>query len=120
MNEALDIIATALLAGAAAGGQDAASSVVRDSYAGLRNLLRRRTDSSPESAAAIEAAEASTDAGALAAALAEADLDDVIELRSAAEALLANLPSRDRLGQITLNIQGNQIGDGNIQNNHFG
>ncbi|MFC9898376.1 hypothetical protein ACFVMC_32195 [Nocardia sp. NPDC127579] len=119
--EPFSIIATALLAGAAAGGQDAATAAVRDSYNALRNLLRRKTAATPEAAAAIEAAEAGTDAERLEAALADAGLDDTDELRSAAQALLDRLPNEDPAAtRIDLRAaKGVQVGDNNTQTNHW-
>jgi hypothetical protein len=120
----LTLIASALVAGVAAGGKDAASAAVRDSFTALRNLLRRRTAAHAEATAAIAAAEQDPDGGdvaKLAAALAGARLGEDIELRVAAEALLARLDSDAAGSRIDLrHAKGVQVGDHGTQTNTFG
>ena len=119
------IIATALAAGAAAGGKDAAASAVRDSYIALRGLLQRHTGKHLGAAAAIETVESDPDGGVarLEAALAGTGSGDIDALRAAAEALLVQLPTETpgRESRIDLRkAKGVQIGDHNAQNNTFG
>src|SRR4051812_39466464 len=55
---AVELITAALAAGAGAGLKDSASTAVRDAYAGLRDLLRRRVGDHDEQAVqALEADE---------------------------------------------------------------
>ncbi|MEW1734349.1 RIP homotypic interaction motif-containing protein [Nocardia beijingensis] len=121
----MSIILTALVAGAAAGGSDAASAAVRDGYAALRRRLTR-VAGDPETRAALEANDAAPggNVAEIRAALSRAQAADDEELRTTAAELLTRLPS-DRIeqarGRITVtDAQGVQIGDHNIQSNTFG
>ncbi|BCK57509.1 hypothetical protein [Nocardia wallacei] len=119
------IITTALIAGAAAGGKDAASAAVRDAYAALRERLTSGGDDSA-AVAVIEANEAASGSNI-------DELEDVLrrhrwaeddELRSVAETILSQLPSdrvEDARSRIDLRqAQGVQIGDHGTQHNTFG
>lgn len=119
------IITTALIAGAAAGGKDAASAAIRDAYSALRDRLTGGGDDSA-AVAVIEANEA-TPGGNV------GELEDTLrlhrwtgddELRSVAETLLSQLPSdrvEDARRRIDLrHAQGIQIGDHGTQHNTFG
>ncbi|MFE9328372.1 hypothetical protein ACIHDR_46870 [Nocardia sp. NPDC052278] len=120
----LTIIVTALIAGAATGGRDAASAVVRDGYTAVRDrIFRGGADS--ETTAAIEANEAApgSNVAEIEAALTRRRLVDDSELLSAAAELLARLPS-DRVERAGSRIdlshaQGVQIGDHTTQHNTF-
>ncbi|MGX1811828.1 hypothetical protein ACWIGI_39425 [Nocardia sp. NPDC055321] len=120
----ITIIVTALIAGAAAGGQDAASAVVRDLYTALRNRINRGGD--PEAVAAIEANEKApgSNVDEIAALLDRRNNTPDSEAEAAAKALLAQLPSshvEQARAQIDLRrAQGVQIGDNNVQHNNFG
>lgn len=50
----VSLIVTALVAGVAAGGKDAVSSLVKDAYAGLKALVVRRVAAQPAGQAAVE------------------------------------------------------------------
>lgn len=118
----LTIIATALVAGAAAGGKDAASATVRDAYAALRDRISRHTDDS-DAIAAVEANEAAPGSNAvdLQEALAAAGLNDDRELRAAAELLLTHLRPDGTATRIDLrHAKGVQVGEQNTQTNTFG
>ncbi|WP_433722326.1 hypothetical protein ACQP0C_21170 [Nocardia sp. CA-129566] len=121
----LTIIVTALIAGAAAGGSDAASAAVRDGYAAIRSRIGRVAGDS-ETQTAIEANDVApgTNIAEVRAALARAQAGDDEQLRAAAVELLSQLPS-DRVDQARIRIdvsdaQGVQIGDHNTQSNTFG
>ncbi len=121
----LTIITTALIAGAAAGGKDAASATVRDAYTALRDRLTGGGDNSG-AVAVIEANEAVPGGNV-------GDLEDTLrlrrsaedgELRSIAETLLSKVPP-ERVEQARSRIdlrhaQGVQIGDYSNQHNTFG
>lgn len=121
--EPLTVITTALIAGAAAGGTEAASMAVRDAYTALRDRLSGGADS--RTITVIEANEAAPGSNI-------AELETTLgeratrehELRADAETLLTLLPS-DRVeharGRIDLrHSQGVQIGDHGTQHNTFG
>ncbi|WP_280243436.1 RIP homotypic interaction motif-containing protein [Nocardia abscessus] len=120
----LTIIVSALIAGAAAGGKDAASAAVRDAYTALRDRLTGG-DADSGTITVIEANEAvpGGNIGELEARLGERAIGDR-ELQAAAEALLLRLPS-DRVDHARSRIdlshaQGVQIGDHNTQHNAYG
>ncbi|WP_280304273.1 hypothetical protein [Nocardia abscessus] len=120
----LTIIVSALIAGAAAGGKDAASAAVRDAYTALRVRLTGG-DADSGTITVIEANEAvpGGNIGELEARLGERAIGDR-ELQAAAEALLLRLPS-DRVDHARSRIdlshaQGVQIGDHDTQHNAYG
>ncbi|RDI43544.1 hypothetical protein [Nocardia mexicana] len=119
------VIATALVAGAAAGGQDAASAAVRDAYTAVRNRIRHGAAAPEEVTAAIEANESApgADVSKIEAALTHAGLVDDGQLRAAAEELLSLLPG-ERVDQARARVdlrhaQGVVLGDHNTQHNTF-
>ncbi|WP_147403977.1 hypothetical protein [Nocardia panacis] len=91
----LSIIVTALIAGAAAGGRDAASAAVRDAYSTLRDRLGADRASNYDAVAVIETNEAvpGSNVGELEAAVEHHRGVDEGELRAAAKTLLSLLPS---------------------------
>ncbi|WP_024804168.1 hypothetical protein [Nocardia sp. BMG51109] len=118
-------IITALIAGAAAGGKDAASTTVRDAYSALHDRLTGGGDDSG-AVAVIEANEAAPGGNV-------GELEDTLrlhrwigddELRSVAETIVSQLPSdrvEDARSRIDLrHAQGIQIGDHGTQHNIFG
>lgn len=120
----ITVIVTALIAGAAAGGSDAAAAAVRDAYAAIRNRLSQ-AGRDAETTAAIEANEAAPgeNVAAIEAAVTRTGLGSDQEAGAAASRLLANLSS-DRIEQAKSLIdlshaQGVQVGDHNTQNNTF-
>lgn len=115
----LTIIVTALIAGAAAGGQDAASALVRDAY----SALRRRVvgDGQDESVlTAIEANEstAGADRAAIEAAVVRADIVDDAEVQELAQRVLEVAPSKQVFNDLR-HAQGVQAGDGGTMNVTF-
>ncbi|MEV4126934.1 hypothetical protein [Nocardia sp. NPDC049707] len=120
----ITVIVTALIAGAAAGGQEAASAAVRDAYLAIRSRISRGGGDA-EATVAIEANEAEPggDVAAIEAAVTRALVVDDVELRAWAARLLAAVPSAhvDRAqSRIDLSYaKGVQVGDDNTQHNTF-
>ncbi|MGY2112907.1 hypothetical protein ACW9HR_03210 [Nocardia gipuzkoensis] len=118
------VIVTALIAGAAAGGQDAASETVRDAYRAIRRRISRG-DADAQARAALEANETSpgSDVAALEAAVVRAGGVDDSQLQALAAQLLRALPTaetdRARHHIDLRHAKGVQLGDNNTQNNTF-
>ncbi|MGY1942803.1 hypothetical protein [Nocardia asiatica] len=118
------VIVTALIAGAAAGGQEAASETVRDAYRAIRRRVGR-SGADAQARAALEANETSpgSDVAALEAAVIRAGGVDDSQLRALAAQLLEALPTADTeraRHHIDLrHAKGVQLGDNNTQNNTF-
>ncbi|GAA5047765.1 RIP homotypic interaction motif-containing protein [Nocardia callitridis] len=118
----LTIISTALIAGAAAGGKDAASAAVRDAYGALRDRL-----GGGNVGEVVEANELAPggNIGELETTLEQhLRASDTEQLRAAAETLLSRLPS-DQVDQARNRVdlshaKGVQIGNHNTQHNSFG
>ena len=118
MIDGVELVVTALTAGAVAGAKDTASTAVKDAYAGLKKLTARALRSSPD----VEASAAALDApqvrrSELVAALNAVDAGQDHELADAALALLRVVDSPN-LGPAKYVIdvhdnKGVQIGDGN-------
>lgn len=117
--EAVDLVVTALTAGAAAGAKDTASSAVKDAYAALVHAVRRRV--THEQVAVVDDPEDQQDA--LAAALTTARIDADQNIVTTAQALLARLdPDGAQTGKYTVRVKdskGVQIGDHNTMNITF-
>ncbi|MGK8489002.1 hypothetical protein [Nocardia asiatica] len=90
------VIVTALIAGAAAGGQDAASETVRDAYRAIRRRISR-SGTDTQARAALEANETSpgSDVAALEAAVIRAGGVEDSQLRALAAQLLDALPTAE-------------------------
>lgn len=115
----LTIIVTALIAGAAAGGQDAASALVRDAYVALRR--RVVGDGQDESVlTAIEANEsaAGADRAAVEAAVVRAEVVEDAEVRTLAQRVLDVAPTKQVYNDLR-HAQGVQAGDGGAMNVTF-
>ncbi|WP_033247444.1 RIP homotypic interaction motif-containing protein [Nocardia carnea] len=116
-------IVTALIAGAAAGGQEAASAAVRDAYLALRNRI---SGGGGDARAAIEANEAAPggDIAALDSVVRRSRVVDDAAQRESAERLLSVAPTEYveyARGHINLShSQGVQVGHYNTQHNTFG
>ncbi|WP_181719595.1 hypothetical protein [Nocardia gipuzkoensis] len=118
----ITVIVTALVAGAAAGGSDAAAAAVRDAYTAIRNRL---SQAGHDTASIIEANETAPgeNVAAIEAAVRRNGLGDDRDTADAAQRLLAHLPT-ERIDQARSLIdlshaRGVQLGDHNIQNNKF-
>ncbi|WP_216918253.1 hypothetical protein [Nocardia noduli] len=113
------IIVAALIAGAAAGGQDAASAVVRDAYAALR---RRIIGDGRDGAvlAGIEANESAAggERAAVEAAVLRAEVVEDAEVRVLAQRVLEVAPSKQVFNDLR-HAQGVQAGDGGTMNVTF-
>jgi hypothetical protein len=121
----ITLIVTALAAGAALGAKDTASTVVRDAYAGLKALVKKRLGGDPEVELVLAKYEKApqTWQAPLMAELAQAAADRDPDVIVAAQALL-DLTDRlgDQAGKFTVdarNATGVQIGDHNRQDNTF-
>src|SRR5690349_15828975 len=119
------LIVTALAAGAAAGVQGTAASAVRDAYAGLKALVKKRFAGRPDAELILVRHERApqTWQAPLAAELSEARADRDPDLVAAAQALLALADEAGfRAGKYSVDVRGSQdvqIGDHSKQNNVF-
>jgi hypothetical protein len=121
----ITLIATALAAGAALGITDSASSAVKDAYAGLKALVKKRLAGRPDAEAVLARHEQApqTWQGPLMAELADAAADRDRDLVVAAQALMNLVDGAGaRAGKYTVDVQGAQgvqVGDHNRQDNVF-
>ncbi|MGW0635020.1 hypothetical protein [Nocardia salmonicida] len=117
----ITVITTALIAGAAAGGTDAASAAVRDTYIALRNRISR-VAADPETSAAIAANEAApgSNRADIEAALSRDHLMDDTQLRTFAVALLSRLPASGMDTTFVKDSYGVQVGNENSLTMNFG
>ena len=121
----ITLIVTALAAGAALGAQDTVSAMVKDAYAGLKALVKKRLGGRPggELVLAEHARAPETWQAPLMAELAESGADSDRDLIAAAQALLDLVGGPEgRTGKYTVDVreaQGVQIGDHNRQDNVF-
>lgn len=118
------LIVSALAAGTALGLSDTASSAVKDAYASLRSLVRKRLAGRKdgELVLARHAEDPKTWAAPLTAELTAAGADRDLELQAAAEALLSLVDAASKSGKYTITVnrsKGVQIGDHNEQTNVF-
>lgn len=123
--EAIDVVVSALAAGAAAGVQDTATAAVKDTYAGLLTALRRRFGHARTeeltTLAQEHAEDPQTGRDRLTAVLATTDLASDDDVVSAARAVLAQLDSAGA-GKYTVDARGArgvQVGDGNSMTLHL-
>lgn len=119
MMDPVTLIVTALIAGAAAGGQEAATAAVRDAYTTIRNAVSRKSGAT-EALSAIESAEpvGTPQVAAIESVVAQSDAVNDIEVKSAAQQLLSLLPAKE-IDKARFVFNGNQFGDGNTMNNSF-
>jgi YD repeat-containing protein len=115
----ISLIAAALAAGAIVGVKDAAGQAVRDAYAGLKRLIRRRFAGNREAEAVLDQSERNPEDGKTQAQLAEhllaAGAADDEELIRAAQAVLRQTdPAGARAGKYDVHITGGKgivVGD---------
>ena len=118
-------IVTALTAGAASGTADAASSAVKDAYAGLKALVAKRLGGRPDAELVLTRHEEAPEVwrAPLLAELADAAADRDLDLIRAARALMALVDEAGaRAGKYTVDVrgaQGVQVGDQTRQDNVF-
>ena len=121
----ITLIVTALAAGAALGAQDTVSAMVKDVYAGLKALVKKRLGDGPGAELVLAKHEQAPETwqAPLMAELAETGADGDRDLIAAAQALLDLLAEAEgRPGKYTVDArgtQGVQIGDHNRQDNVF-
>jgi hypothetical protein len=119
----ITLIVTALAAGAVSGITDSASSAVKDAYASLKALVRKRLAGRPDAELVLARHEQAPETwqAPLAAVLGDADADRDTDLLVAAQALL-RLVDAAGAGKYVVDIrgaQGVQVGDRNRQDNVF-
>jgi len=120
----ITLIVTALAAGAALGLQDTASAAVKDAYASLKALVKRRLGGEPGAELALSRHEQAPETwqAPLKAELAQAGAEGDGELIAAAKALLDLAGEAGKAGKYAVDVrgvQGVQIGDHNRQDNVF-
>lgn len=121
----ITLIVTALAAGAALGAQDTVSAMVKDTYAGLKALVKKRLGGRPGAELVLAEHEQAPETwyARLMAELAESGADGDRDLIAAAQALLDLVGEPGgRTGKYTVDVrgaQGVQIGDHDRQDNVF-
>jgi hypothetical protein len=117
----ITLIVTALAAGAALGVQDTASAMVRDAYASLKALVRRRLGGDPGTEMVLARHEQAPETwqAPLKAELARTGADEDGDLIAAAKALLDLVGEAGKYTVDVRGAQGVQIGDHNRQDNVF-
>jgi hypothetical protein len=119
------LIVTALAAGAATGATESATSAVKDAYAGLRALVRKRLAGRPDAELVLAGHETSPETwqAPLVAVLGEAGAEHDRDLVAAAQALMSLVDGAGvRAGKYTVDTRGAygvQVGDHNRQDNAF-
>jgi hypothetical protein len=119
------VIVTALATGAATGAMESASSAVKDAYASLRALVRKRLVDRPDAELVLARHETSPEAwqAPLMAVLTDAGAEHDTDLLAAAQALMSLADnSGARAGKYTIDTRGAygvQVGDHNRQDNVF-
>jgi RIP homotypic interaction motif len=122
----ITLIVTALAAGAALGITDAASSAIKDAYAGLKALVMKQLGSRPDAELVLARHEQAPETwrAPLMAELDQARAGDDARLVAAAEALMRLVDEAGaRAGKYAVDVrgaQGVQVGDHNSQRNVFG
>jgi len=121
----ITLIVTALAAGSALGLKDTASSAVKDAYAGLKALVRKKLAGRPDAEVVLARHEEAPETwqAPLMSELGEAGADRDRDLVAAAQALMSLVDEAGaRTGKYTVdvrNAQGVQIGDHGRQDNVF-
>jgi hypothetical protein len=120
----ITLIVTALVTGAAQGVRDDVSAMVKDAYASLKALVKKRLGGGADAELVLAKHEQSpgTWQAPLMAELAESGADRDHDLIAAAKALLDLASEAGGVGKYTVDVQGAQgvqIGDHNRQDNVF-
>ena len=124
--EPITLIVAALAAGTATGATESVASAVKDAYASLRALVRKRLSGRPDGELVLARYETSPETwqAPLVAMLAEAGAEDDSGLVAAAQALMSLIDEAGALsGKYTVDTRGAygvQVGDHNRQDNTFG
>ena len=122
----ISLIIAAITAGAAAALKDTAGAAIKDTYSGLRLLVKRRLGGGPAAEAKVEVVERQpgSDAGPLKAQLEAAGAADDTELLRAARALLERVdPEGARAGKYNVTVTGGKgviVGDHATVTMNFG
>jgi RIP homotypic interaction motif len=122
----ITLVVTALAAGATSALQDGASAAVKDAYARLKVLVKRRFAARPKGELLLAEHEAAPQKwqAPLAAELSAAGADSDADLVAAAQALMSLVDEAGaRSGKYVVAVrdsQGVQVGDHNTQTNTFG
>jgi hypothetical protein len=122
----ISLIVAALAAGAASALQDGASAAVKDAYARLTVLVKKRFAHRPKGQLVLAEHEAAPETweAPLAAELVAAGAEGDTDLAAAAQALMSLIDEAGtRSGKYAVTIhdsQGVQVGDHNTQTNTFG
>lgn len=123
--DAITLIETALAAGAGLGVKDTTSAAVKDAYAGLKTLVKKRFAGRPDAELVLAKYEDAHETwqAPLAAELGNAGADRDAELVAAAQALMSLVDAAgSRAGKYTVDVrgaQGVQVGDHNTQDNVY-
>jgi hypothetical protein len=123
--EPVTLIATALAAGAALGVKETASSAMKDAYAGLKALAKKRLGGQPGAELVLAKYEEAPEVyrTSLISELTEAGADRDVDLVAAAQALMKMVDAAGaRAGKYNVDVRGSQgvqIGDHNRQDNVF-
>ncbi len=120
----ITLIVTALAAGAALGIQDTASAMVKDAYASLKALVRRRLGGDPGAEMVLARHEQAPETwqAPLMSELARTGAEGDGDLIAAAKALLDLVGGAGTVGKYAVDVrgaQGVQVGDHNRQDNVF-
>src|SRR5690349_13439524 len=120
----ITLIVTALAAGAAAGMKDTASAMVKDAYAGLKALVKKRLGDEPGAELVLARHEQAPETwqAPLMAELAGTGADGDRDLIAAAQALLDLIRETGGAGKYAIDMRdamGVQVGDRNRQDNVF-
>src|SRR6185437_8455410 len=120
----ITLIVTALVAGAALGAQDTVSAMVKDAYAGLKALVKKRLGGGPGADLALARHEQAPETwqAPLMAELAGTGADGDRDLIAAAQALLDLIDETGVAGKYAVDVRGAmgvQVGDHNRQDNVF-
>jgi hypothetical protein len=121
----ISLIVDALAAGAASGLRDAATSAVKDAYAGLRDLVRGRVAGRQVVETALAEYEKAPEvwAAPLSAQLVEVGADTDVQIIKAAQRVMALMDEAgSSAGKYLVDVrgaQGVQVGDRNTQTNTF-
>lgn len=117
----ITLIVTALAAGAALGVQDTASAMVKDAYASLKALVKKRLGGGPGAEMVLAKHEQAPEIwqAPLMAELAETGADRDDDLVAAAQALLDLVGGAGKYAVDARGAQGVQVGDHNRQDNVF-
>jgi hypothetical protein len=124
--ESVTLIITALATGAALGLKDTASATVKDAYASVRALVKKRLAARRDGELVLARYEEAPEAweGPLGAELTAAGVADDADLVAAAQRLMSLVDEAgSRSGKYAVQVQGSQgvqVGDHNTQRNVFG